>query len=293
MGHFLCLDRWGAPSEAEQRNGMPFHGEASRVLWRLVAEPRLKGEHVESEMAAVLPLAGLQVTRRIRLSRDAAFFTVIERVTNTNPLGRIYNMVQHPTIAPPFLDEHTLVDSNGTRGFMQSGPLPDPEKVSVEWPYASDKGGQVNLRRLGAESSPNVVSYTIEDEYGWTTASSASRGLLIGYIWKASDYPWFNAWRHAENGVPAARGLEFGTTGLHQPFPILVRKGSIFGRGLFAYLDASETATRSYGGFLFPVPADYMGVAKITYASGELRLHEHEGRGNRTLTMKIGDLFRE
>ncbi len=25
-GHFLCLDRWGPPSEAEQRNGMPFHG---------------------------------------------------------------------------------------------------------------------------------------------------------------------------------------------------------------------------------------------------------------------------
>jgi hypothetical protein len=32
MAHFLCLDRWGQPSEAEQRNGMPFHGEASRGL---------------------------------------------------------------------------------------------------------------------------------------------------------------------------------------------------------------------------------------------------------------------
>jgi len=31
MAHFLCLDRWGQPSEAERRNGMPFHGEASRV----------------------------------------------------------------------------------------------------------------------------------------------------------------------------------------------------------------------------------------------------------------------
>ena len=30
-GHFLCLDRWGAPSEAEQKHGMPFHGEAPRV----------------------------------------------------------------------------------------------------------------------------------------------------------------------------------------------------------------------------------------------------------------------
>src|ERR1041384_7068430 len=34
MAHFLCLDRWGQPSEAELRNGMPFHGEAARVRWR-------------------------------------------------------------------------------------------------------------------------------------------------------------------------------------------------------------------------------------------------------------------
>src|SRR6185436_50265 len=34
MAHFLCLDRWGPPSETERRNGMPFHGEASRVEWR-------------------------------------------------------------------------------------------------------------------------------------------------------------------------------------------------------------------------------------------------------------------
>ena len=55
-------------------------------------------------------------------------------------------MVQHPTIAPPFLDEHTVVDSNGTRGFMQSSPLPDPETWEVKWPYASEKGAQVDVR---------------------------------------------------------------------------------------------------------------------------------------------------
>src|SRR5215813_12198688 len=27
MGHFLCLDRWGPPSDAEAKNGMMFHGE--------------------------------------------------------------------------------------------------------------------------------------------------------------------------------------------------------------------------------------------------------------------------
>jgi len=291
MGHFLCLDRWGAPSEAEQRNGMPFHGEAARVVWRVIAPPASKAGYIESELAAALPIAGLKVVRRIRLSRDAAVFSVSEFVTNTNALGRIYNMVQHPTIAPPFLDEQTLVDSNGKRGFMQSSPLPNPELPSVEWPYALDKGARVDLRRLSADPAPNVVSYTIDEEYGWTTASSVSGGLLIGYLWKAVDYPWFNAWRHSENGRPAARGLEFGTTGLHQPFPILVSKGPIFGRPTYAYLDASATQKRSYAGFLFGIPRDYRGVARISYAQGQLRLYEHGPAVRGPLTMEVGDIF--
>lgn len=104
MGHFLCLDRWGAPSEAESRNGMPFHGEASHVAWRLVHHPERAGGAIQAEMAATLPLAGFAVTRRIELSEDAALLRVSESVTNTNKLGRVYNMVQHPSIAPPFLD---------------------------------------------------------------------------------------------------------------------------------------------------------------------------------------------
>ena len=31
--------------------------------------------------------------------------TVEEDITNTNPLGRVWNLVQHPTLGPPFLDE--------------------------------------------------------------------------------------------------------------------------------------------------------------------------------------------
>src|SRR5262245_31000097 len=232
-GHFLCLDRWGAPSEAELKNGMPFHGEAPRITWQSQAQPREITDGIELEMAASLPLAGLDVTRRIRLSQSAAFFTVTEIVTNRNKLGRIYNMVQHPTIGPPFLDERTLVDSNARRGFMQDSPLPNPEQPTVNWPEALEKGKKVDLRRLTNDPAPNVVSYVVEDQYGWTTASSPSGGLLIGYIWLTSDYPWFNAWRDVQDNRPSARGLEFGTTGLHQPFPVLTKKGRIFDRPLF------------------------------------------------------------
>src|SRR5262245_34299347 len=35
FGHFLCLDRWGPASAAEEKRGMPYHGEASHVEWKV------------------------------------------------------------------------------------------------------------------------------------------------------------------------------------------------------------------------------------------------------------------
>ena len=275
-GHFLCLDRWGPPSEAEQRNGMPFHGEASRVQWEILRQPESRDGQIVAEMAATLPLAGLRVKRQIRMSQNDAVFAVREEVTNTKKLGRIYNMVQHPTIAPPFLDESAFVDANGRKGFMAYRPLPNPEEPAVYWPQALKDGVPVNVRYLRDDHDPNVVSYTLDDEYGWVTASNPGRGLMIGYIWKAKDYPWLIDWRDVQNGKPAARGLEFGTTGLPHPDSILVAKGKIFGRPIFEHLDAGQTVAKSYTAFLIKIPKDYKGVSNITYAKGRLVLHERD-----------------
>lgn len=291
MGHFLCLDRWGQPSEAEQKNGMPFHGEAANVEWQTLQSPIEREGKIVAEMGATLPLAGLKVKRHILLAASGTFFTAREEITNTNKLGRLYNIVQHPTIGPPFLDERTVVDANGRRGFMQGSPLPNPEEPAVTWPEGRHDGQPVNLRYLTNDHNPNVVSFTIDEEYGWATASNARRGLLIGYLWRASEYPWFNAWRHVEKGKPTARGLEFGTTGLHQPFPVLVAKGRIFGRPLYAYLDAGETVSRTYACFLLKIPADYRGVVSITYNGKNLILHERDAGPERDLTLEVGTLF--
>ena len=110
-GHFLCMDRWGQPSESEKRNGMPFHGEASNVAWKQTGPARMEAD---------LPMAQLHVERTAAL--DGATLTVRELVTNKGKLGRMYNVVQHPSIAPPFLDERTFVDANVGQGFAQSDP---------------------------------------------------------------------------------------------------------------------------------------------------------------------------
>lgn len=270
-GHFVCLDRWGAPSAAELSAGVPFHGEAPRVEWK-----QLGKNASEAEMTARLPLARLSVKRSVRL--EGATAVVTEAVTNDSPLGRVYNMVQHPTIAPPFLDETVVVDANARQGFMQSSPMPNPEYPTVVWPQALKDAMPVNLRLLKDDPLPNVVSYVIDDEFGWVTALHPEKRLVVGYVWKTAEYPWLNLWRDVAGGKPAARGLEFGTTGLHQPYPVLTKKGRIFGRPLVAFIDATETQARSYQVFLTRVPAGSTGIASVQRKGGDWVVTTREGQ---------------
>jgi hypothetical protein len=282
MAHFLCLDRWGQPSPGELAAGIPYHGEATRVLWKVD-----KAGADEATMSASLPEAGLDVSRRSKLS--GAILRVEETVTNRKKMGKVYNMVQHPTIGPPFLDERTVIDANASRGFMQSSPMPNPEVPGVYWPQAMEKGQSVNMRMLTNDPMPNVVSYVVDEPLGWATASSPTSNLVLGYIWKTSEYPWFNAWRHVDdNKKPLARGLEFGTTGLHQPFGVLLEKGTIFGRKLVTYLDAGASTTRTYMAFLAATPANWQGVQNVTYKAGVVTVTE---RGGRTIEIRGGAPF--
>lgn len=284
MAHFLCLDRWGQVSEAEGKSGMPYHGEATRVEWS--AESVGAGA---TRMTAHLPIANMDVVRVAKVHPSQALLLVTESVTNRNKLGRVYNMVQHPTVGPPFLDETVVVDANARQGFMQSSPMPNPEGPSVFWPQALNDGQPVNLRKLVDDPNPNVVSFVVDEEYGWVTASNAAKGLLIGYLWKTAEYPWLNIWRHVEGGKPLARGLEFGTTGLHQPFSALVKKGKVFGRTVFDWLEPEETHTRSYAAFLFKAPAGFQGAGQVSYRDGKLTVRERNGR--RVLEMEAGNLW--
>lgn len=283
LGHFLCLDRWGPPSAAEEKNGMPFHGEASKVTWTAARPEEELNATREALMEADLPLAGLLVWRTVRLEKDAALVVVREKVTNRNKLGRIFNMVQHPTIGPPFLDEDTRVDASAGRGLMQSSPLPDPERPEIRWPGAVLEGKPIDLRRLTTEQNPNVCSFAVSEDLGWTTACAPKQHLLLGYVWPREDYPWFSAWRAVEKGKPSFRGLEFGTTGLHQPFPALVKKGRIFDLPLYTYLDAGESATRSYAAFLVRMPDGFEGVSSVKRESGRLALRERGGAGRQIM----------
>ena len=285
IGHFICFDRWGQPSQQELKNGMPFHGEAAQVEWQVLSQPVKRDGAVDAVMLCRLPIGGLELKRFLSLSDASPVLTVREEITNVGKLGRVYNIVQHATIGPEFLDELVLMDTNAGKGFIQGGVLPTPEEPVIYWPKIVYRGNLVDLRRMTDSLEPGVTSFVFADglEYGWVTSCNPGKGLLIGYLWKLSDYPWLNIWRNVQKGRPSARGMEFGTTGLHQPFNALIAKGKIFERPLFEYIDAGQTIMKSYTAFLAKTPADYKGVREITLSGGEIVLKEQgaSGRENR------------
>ena len=298
-GHFLCLDRWGAPSAAEGANGIPFHGEASRVVWNVAKSPGAAGDRLMAKMDCHLPLAGMSVQRRLRLESKSPVLVVQERVSNLNKRGRIYNMVQHPTIAPPFLDESTVVDSNAGAGFWQAGTLPESQSSSSVWPHLEIAGKDTDLRRLHGTTAGttrhDVTSFVFGDstEHGWVTACNPNQQLLIGYLCRCSVYPWLNIWRSIRDGEIVARGLEFGTTGYHQPFAQLVKQGRILDRPLYDFLDAGQAVSRRYAAFLVKVPTAFRGVGQLKYHEGQLTLTERGEHEPRIVTVAASGLFEE
>lgn len=289
-GHFVCLDRWGPPNEADKALGIGPHGEAPRSQWTVDQPAQDAGDHVSAVMSVKMPLAGMTARREIKLLKSGAVFSVRETVINENTHGRIYNVVQHPSIGLPFLSTETLVDTNATRGVIHGRDLHD-ESTAIQWPSATDsKGAPVDLRHVDGLGDPVMSSFIIEDEYGWATAASPDKGLLIGYLWKKADYPWLNLWRRSVNGKVFSLGLEFGTTGLEEPFADLVKQGSLLGWPLFNYVDTKDSASLQYACFLMPIPADFTGVEKLTY-DGKAIVVKPLAANQPDITIETGELF--
>jgi len=287
MGHFICFDRLGQSTAAERANGMPGHGEAAHIDWKLLSGPHESGGEIVAAMSCDLPLAGMTMKRTMRLSKNAPVLHVTEEATNTNLLGKVYNLVQHPSIGGPFLDGNLLIDSNAGIGFYRGNPFPDLEKPAIRWPQFTFDGRTVDIRRVEEEQEPGVVNFTCSEDavHGWVTACNPAQRLLLGYVWLIGDYPWLRIWRHNRDGAPLARGIEFGTTPLPLPFKFILAKNTIFDRPVYDWLDAGEGRIRSYTAFLAEIPADYRGVGEIAVEEGRFVLKEYGGGTGREITV--------
>lgn len=274
-GHFLCAGRWGQPSAGEIKNGVPNHGEAANIAWQS------EQNNNSLFMQTLAKKEGLQIERTIELDEHNSIFAVSETFTNINTLGRVYNVVQHPTIAAPFLNGKTIINCNATTGFDQAQYI-QAEKNSLHFPgVKDDKDNAFNLKN--PEEKYNSVFSFVVDEHsniGWLTAYSPVHNLLFGYIWKRSDYPWIHLWQHWNEGEDEItyRGLEFGTAGIHQPFSEILNTAThLFGEKTFAYIDAGESVTKKYFCFIHKTGSNFTEPEAITVAENSIQIRTKEG----------------
>ena len=267
-GHFLCAGRWGAPSPGEMAAGIPHNGEVNTQIW--------KHEVIELDnarkivMHCATPLEKLDVVREIVMPEHGNYFSVKETFKNNLNIGRVSNIVQHGTIAAPFLTESTIINTNAIRGFDQRSKYDKLEEESFVWPEGKlSDGSVVDLRKVTHDKG-FVTTHIFEDSIGWITALNPDENILMGYVWKTADYPWLNVWHMNKDGKPFVQGLEFGTTGLGQPYELLVEKNvTFFGRNSFEYIDAGEEITKSWICFMIEAPEAFE-MAELKYTPNEL-----------------------
>jgi len=106
---------------------------------------------------------------------------------------------------------------------------------------------------------------------------------MLGFLWKTEEYPWINFWRNMENGIPTAFGMEFGTSGLHEPLPVVAKKGKIFDQNIYDFIDANAVVSKSFTAFLAKIPSDYKGVEKIE-VDNSLFVIKEKNKASRDIT---------
>jgi hypothetical protein len=231
-------------------------------------------------MQVFTPLEGLKIKRVIQMDDHSAVFKVDEYIANVNPLSRLYNVVQHPTLAKPFLANNTIVNCNADRGFNYHLST-KPAEHAAQWPYGTmEDGGKMNISKPD-KSYSSVFSYVIKKdaEFGWITAYTPQLNLLVGYLWQRETYPWISLWQDFDGADIRYRGLEFGTTGMHKPYKQIIEEGNheVFGERSYLMIDAGEMQQKSYIGFMLRTPDDFSEVEDVNLMGDQIILKDTNG----------------
>jgi hypothetical protein len=276
MGFFTCFDRLGKPSQRELERGVPFHGEATSVEWE-VLERASNGEGLLLKMQCRLPIAKMLLVREYCLLKDSAVCRIKDRIKNENPTVKFFNILQHPSLAAPFLDQSVLVDCNGEQGFINSKVLSEIPGELITWPTVNYRGAVIN-QRLMKPGEGFVSNYLCEESApcGWGCVSNPKQQLLVGCLWNTDEYPWIRVWREWNGDQPQALGIEFSTTPLGIPLEDIRAIGDLLGHPTIESLEPGAETIKTFYLFLAKISTDYAGVKQVEIVDDALRLTEQE-----------------
>jgi hypothetical protein len=255
MGHNLCMDIFGGPSDDEAAAGMTVHGEASVALYDIKVEDGVLVQR------ATLPQAQLRFARRISFAAPTVV-RIAEEVENLSALDRPIAWTQHVTLGPPFVEpgvtrfqasatkSKVFETDFGSDGYMKTA-------AEFEWPHVPCKeGGTIDMRvfmnrAVSGAFSTHLMNPRREDAFflAWSSRSK----VLIGYVWKQSDFPWLGIWEenHSRttppwNGQTVTRGMEFGASPMPESRRQMIQRGSLFGVPGYRWIPARQTIRVEY-----------------------------------------------
>lgn len=282
LGHSICLDFFGSPSDEETKAGIPVHGEAPVANWTM--SPGSAPTHLA--YSATLPNAHMRVTRDILLTPHSSAIWIWETVRNGSAFDRPIGWQEHISFGPPFLEKGaSFFDLDGTWSTVDPREFSKGQRLrqggEFEWPNAPGAdGNDVDLREWPKGTSSSDFTVSLIDpgqKWGWFTAINAKRGLLVGYIWPRSDWPWAANWEenHFRSANPwkkkaVARGIEFGTSPFAYSRRDTVTIGKLHEVPTYRWLPAKTKQTVGYAAFLAPIPEGTTGVKSVDIRGNEI-----------------------
>jgi hypothetical protein len=256
MGHNLCLDLFGGPSEEEASAGITVHGEAAVAPYSI----RRDGHALTGN--ANLVNAQLEFERRFSLEGDTVQF--VETVRNRGAFDRPIAWTQHVTLGPPFIAPgETEFDTSATRSKTFEVEFGDTfmPGTEFEWPHAPKRdSGTFDLRTC--TRAPSSAGYTahlmdLSQEDAHFRAWAPATGVLFGYRWKRGQFPWMGIWEenHSRqsppwNGKTLARGFEFGVSPMPETRRQMIERGSMFGVPAYLWIPAGKSVEAEYSAFI-------------------------------------------
>jgi hypothetical protein len=248
MGHNLCLDTFGAPSDEEAAAGMTVHGEASIAPYRISAAGH------ELTASCSLPAAQLHFERRIRLDRQKVLIT--ESVENVSIIDRPIAWTQHATLGPPFLEKGvTQFRAPGTKAQTLA------DELVFDWPMAPRPGGRKEDLQVFTSSPESggfdSVMMDPHRDHAFFFAFSPKTKILFGYVWKRTDFPWLGLWEENYgrklppwNGRTLTRGMEFGASPVPESRRKMINRHSLFGMPGYRWIPAKTKVQVDYWAFI-------------------------------------------
>lgn len=286
VGHFVCVDGFGPPSEAESAAGMEGHGEAHRLEWTTEFAGRTGGSDVLRQ-SVMLPRVREVLRREVRLLPGENILYVKSSLESLLDFDRPVNWAEHATIGSPFLERGvTVVDISRNRAMTRPREGTTlaglahrlASGVEFKWPKApAREGGLVDLRAAPVDShSLDHTGHQLDpgSEWAFVTALHPANRLLLGYLFRPSEFPWLQIWESYPRDRLMARGLEFGTQAFDLPRREVITEGSKFGTLLYRWLPARSTIESAYLLFWARTPEGFSGVDEAVWRNGTLRLRD-------------------